>query len=434
MSAASLPLAVGAACYQCGASGVGPADSGLADARDVATPQDAGQDADAGSWWDGAAMSDWPGWRRLTGLDPSCPTDIPLDPWSAMPALVWIPCTSGRTQCNELDLSKIPHPALGTIFVGGRVGLGAQYLVVFRLTDQKDVAEQDVYSVAGLVPAAAWRYSEGNPACLVGPIPTKDKLVMYAEFAGVSNIIPATAIGTPAALMTSMTNATFVHWSPDPQSRPQFIAASETAFAGDLGVMGAILRQPPATSSYVKTTPQGLSRPLVFGDDVLAWNEHGNNYWAEEVVVKPDASTYILRAVANKNIVGFATDGVSLWWQETSGTANADQTTNLTIDVFQAPYTTDPTTLASTAKKVTTFTNATLSSIPITFNGLYAWPGGFTTYIVRGDGTFTTVASDGKTWSQFPVYVSSSEYWSIESTLPSGPLGTAFTRIQLGTW
>jgi len=92
-----------------------------------------------------------------------------------------------------------------------------------------------------------------------------------------------------------------------------------------------------------------------------------------------------------------------------SGTTNPDQTTGLTVDVFEAPYTTDPTTLSSTAKKVATFTNATRNADAIAQNGHYAWPGGFTSYIVRSDGSSTTVASDGKTYSQIAVYVSDTE-------------------------
>ena len=98
------------------------------------------------------------------------------------------------------------------------------------------------------------------------------------------------------------------------------------------------------------------------------------------------------------------TDGSVLFWQESSGTTDPDQTTGLTVDVFEAPYTTDSATLTSTAKKLTTFSNATRNANSITFNGIYAWPGpgALTTYVVRANGTFTTLPSDGKNYSRNP--------------------------------
>jgi hypothetical protein len=118
------------------------------------------------------------------------------------------------------------------------------------------------------------------------------------------------------------------------------------------------------------------------------------------------------------------------------GTTDPDQTVGLTIDVFEAPYTTDAGTLATSAKKVATFSNAVRNTDAIAFSGIYAWPGpnALTTYVVRDDGSSTQVASDGKTYSQVAVYVSNTEYWSIESKVPNGPSGVAFTKIQLGSW
>lgn len=427
--AASTVLAAGAACSQCGAPSGQPDAGDAAEAQADVNRADSMGDATAS---DGAVINDWAGWRRESELDPTCATDVPIDPATAMPKLAWIPCSSGRIGCQELDLSQIPHPTAGGTFTQARTASASGYLVFQHLTDEKDVAEWDVYDRQTLAPRIAWRFAQGvTPDCLASPIPTADQLVVYATFYGTSNLIPATAVGTPAALLMG---ATFVHWSDDPQARAQFIAASDTTFAGDLGAAGAVMRLPPATTTYVKTNPQGLSQPLVDNDDVLAWNEHGNSLWGEEVVVNSDASTYVLRAVTGKNVMGVVTDGASLWWVETSGTTDPDQTTGLTIDVFQAPYTTNATTLATTAKKLTTFASATAPAYPIVFNGIYAWAGGLTTYLVRANGTSTTLASDGKTFSKIPVYVSDAEYWSIESTLPSGPDGVAFTKIQLGSW
>ena len=165
-----------------------------------------------------------------------------------------------------------------------------------------------------------------------------------------------------------------------------------------------MIRLAPASPSYTKTVPGGLSQPLVNGNDVFAWNEHGNNLFAQEVVVNADGSTYVLRAATGKNVTGFGTDGSVLFWQESSGTTDPDQTTGLTVDVFEAPYTTDSATLTHTAKKLTTFSNATRNANSITFNGIYAWPGpgALTTYVVRANGTFTTLPSDGKNYSKSP--------------------------------
>ena len=97
-----------AACSQCNNS-IGPNDAATADVANV----DVGVGEASAEAGDSGVSSDWPGWQRETAFDPACSTDTPIDPAKAMPTLSWMPCSTGRANCDEFDLTQMPHPAWG---------------------------------------------------------------------------------------------------------------------------------------------------------------------------------------------------------------------------------------------------------------------------------------------------------------------------------
>jgi hypothetical protein len=70
-----------------------------------------------------------------------------------------------------------------------------------------------------------------------------------------------------------------------------------------------------------------------------------------EYVVKADGTPVLFRSVPNRHIMGFTTDGTTLFWTEGFGGSSATAPPT-EYEVWSAPYTSNPSVLAATARKL----------------------------------------------------------------------------------
>jgi hypothetical protein len=219
----------------------------------------------------------------------------------------------------------------------------------------------------------------------------------------------------------------------------QDLNASDSTFAAVAAYQGAIVRIELDGGAITKGSILGdaLSTPLVIGDVVLAQSHVANSSgWAREVIVKPDGSVAVFREVANTNVTNFATDGTNLYWQEAHGGASYTSA-QPDGEVWYAPLTTDPTTLASTAKVLVPTVSNGAPSQAVAFGGFYAvqnvWDG---YWVVRAsDGATKMVPATPNRRIHYLGYVSSaSEIWFVEDGPIAIQSGIALVRVQYGTW
>jgi hypothetical protein len=124
-----------------------------------------------------------------------------------------------------------------------------------------------------------------------------------------------------------------------------------------------------------------------------------------------------------------------MYWTECYGTSDPTSNVQPNVEVWSAPYTNDPTTLSTTATKVATLgTHCIYDLQQLAQNGMFFATSAGTNYAYRqSDGKLLTFANGGQRVTWYPLYMSQSEYWSIEAQ-QGGPNGVALTRIQLPPW
>ena len=369
---AAAALGAVAACTYCGSSQIAVTDAGVPDGgkdgiADVG-PEAAKLDAEVKD-----------GWRSLADISPDCGAMwIPLDVKASVSKLSWLPCANGKADCLQVDTAAWRSDGRPKVVAGLFVSPNRKWVVIQRFLGDT-TWEWDVYDPTTWEPMAAWKHETG--LCSIGARPADVGVVAFAAglpFIGSSGQTREAHMATPALIP-------FLPLPGTPQS--QAVAASDTVVAFDTGPGFSILVGAPGSSAYVRTTAEQLQEPLVVQNDVFAFNEHGPDQWAREFRVKPDGAVELLRSAPQRNVDAFTSDGVTMFWAEDYGGAMGPIDPNPAfVELWAAPYTTSPATLAGTATKLATLTNARRPVRSVAFNGYAAFWGGHFTYVIRSDG------------------------------------------------
>jgi len=169
MSCRPLLFTVGASLSACGlvtcghqSTPTGPTDAGpdtairyidrwTADAADVGVCAPPGDDA--------GVVHDWPGFRRMSEIDPCCPFDVGQDLTVAVP-YKWIPCGDSGG-CQQLDVPFVANsntPVL-TSWVTRDAGGGSRLYLLRRELPPDNVYETTAYDLSSGSVEGVWRAS-----------------------------------------------------------------------------------------------------------------------------------------------------------------------------------------------------------------------------------------------------------------------------------
>ena len=405
-----------------------PVDSGLVDSDATCVMPPANADG---------TYSDWPGWRRLTELDPCCRIDVARNPGTDVAPLRWVSCFDAMS-CQMLDLP--PRPGLIPQGIGGAVktdatGAPSQIAIGRPLDNEGTLIELSVFDLGSSSAIAAWRQviapsAAGTTKCGMqfGLSLTAPMLLMEVRH-GLGAVSGLVARAPLAQLAAQPVFRPFT--IPGFQGNQEF-SSSDQIFSFDDTFAGGVFRCALDSLSCVsrKGGPAvALLLDFVSGTDVFAHSEHGDGGWAQEYGMAADGTISLFRGNASAHIGSVATDGTTLAWTETSGNTDVSKPQTKT-DVWSAPYTSNAATLSGTAHKVVTLPQATITGGPILVNGYYAlYVRGEIDVVRLADGaTQRLTAPSGYVYGN-PIYVSATEVWA-----PLGPLGIALLRLPLGAW
>ncbi len=362
---------------------------------------------------DGGPISDWPGWRRVTELDPCCKVDVALDIGSILPPLTWVACTNGLPNCLQLKddwLDALPGVAAAAVTQDSREP--TKFLVLARTLSMTE-NEQDVYDLSSGSPLAGWR-KRLDGTCLVLVAGSSDQITVLGDVFA-SGLYAST--GSPGSIATLphfekfagiQTNGLGIHQ----------VKASNTTFALDDEPAGVVFRG--AVGSKTVQAARSPHPPLfleaVYGDDVYAESEHGTANWGQSYRVDADGSVVLIRSNANAHVGGLRSDGATLFWTETYGTQDVNGTQSR-AEVWAAPYTRDTTQLASTARLLATITDPMLgvTLYATAGNGIYAFMTSLSrpAWVVRASDGAVKPVDPGPASSRFlePVMLTPTELW-----------------------
>jgi len=412
----------------------GPLDTGV--------PVDSSTTVDSGVFYnpgdacppplDAGTLSDWPGFRRLTELDPCCPTDVALNPAQVAPPVTWVPCPSNATGCVQMPAGwNSAYTQFSDIEISVAEDGAPAYMHVLRLLSQTQ-GEHDIYSFPAGSPLGAWRVIYGSLSCETATIVGGASATIYAFVNGGAPTGTFVAAAAPASLAAA---PRFVRIGSDLLlAGIQSTGSSETTFGFDLGG-GAIGRAPlDGGSSYVTAAGPGqVSVAFVSRGDVFAQSNYGTAGWGQIYVMQPNNSLVLLRSNTNAHVSAIATDGPDVYWGETFGSMDLSAQQHDT-QVWTAPYTDDPVQLATTARQIADIPGTTLPQLAIAFGGHYAFWTSSGTYVVRASDGAVVVAPKpiGYQYQQL-VYVTDTELWAVMAN-SAGATGVAFARVTLGPW
>lgn len=378
-----------------------------------------------------SAVSDWPGWHRVAVSTAfcDCKFDIPADLTKEVGSLDWRPCADGGSECQDLRFTPRPD-GVRQYFAVARVSPGKRFLHFTRTLDQA-AFEDDVFDLATGKPLAGWRVdalSKCNSSVALGPN-------VVGLYMSLPHYQSGVVFGTPEELGR---NPRFVPQPPDLEGRELRVGqfeTSDTTLAFDLQPARAIARARIDSKDYRTALGSGLSWPMVAGDDVYAWSEHGTDGWSQEYLVGPNTGKAALyRGKPNTVVSGFRSDGTTMFWLELSGDANP-LALQPKVEVWGAPYTNDPSVLASTAQRIAVIPGPmSPRRHTIAFDGLFAFEWGETAFVVRrSDGAIKQIAAGHGRYFWGTMLVTPTELWSMMGELPS-LTGVAISRYSLGVW
>lgn len=425
-------------CMHCTDGGT-TVDAGVRDASgDRSAPLDAAGEATA---WDGGPISDWLGWRRLTEVDPTCPVDVPTDA-SVLPKVSWISCTDGRQKCLQIDTTNWNDHTSTINFGAGYMSEGLSHIILLGrpVSDQNGlnaVFEEDFINVTSWVTQAAFRTSAAGNNCSGNFAISKS----YAYFAWqpITNPTPIQVDKRPLGQIGDTTfhfvTTDLNPWTQLGQSQTQQMWASDSTLAFDLEPVHIVGRIDGSSNHVALTSKVALTFPIVVGSDVYAIDQTGTDGWARIMRVNADGSMTEYRAISGHRVSTPASDGVTMYWTECYGTSDPTNNVQPNVEVWSAPYTNDPLTLAATATKVANLgTNCIYNLQQLAQNGMFFATSAGTNYVYRkSDGKLLTFQNGNQRGTWYPLYISQSEYWSIEAQ-QNGPKGVALTRLQLDPW
>lgn len=124
-----------------------------------------------------------------------------------------------------------------------------------------------------------------------------------------------------------------------------------------------------------------------------------------------------------------------MYWAESYGGANP-LAPPAVVDIWSAPYTREPATLAATAQKLATLGAGAAKPVdPVASKGYYAFGSipGTRSVVEASSGKVQTVTVGGGYDCWQLTHVTATELWCVEKKLP-GPNGTGLIRLQLDPW
>jgi hypothetical protein len=405
--------------------------------RDVGTPSvDDASDATTPLACDaGADTTFWPGWQtqgHVSTLSACCPWGTPVDAAASMPPWQWIPCTNGAANCTELaTASWAPVPA--AIFTNATVSRGSdgspKWLMFTRGIGayRSPPAEFDLYDIASGTPLGAWRADDSlatRPYCYVEALLGESTVTLDSWFPNQGVFV---ANGSPA----SMTSDPSLQRFSDAVVGVQETLASDRVFAFDLEPQGIIGRTDFGSGTVQQARGTfGLILAMVEGDDVFAISEHGTAGWGQIYTIDANGTLALLRSNASAHVATPTSDGTRIYWTETYGSQDvlAQQTST---ELWSAPYTADPATLAATATKLGAIPNTLLPVQAIAFSGLFA-------ILFRSSDVYLGRVSDGRIIQVDPgapryfsvlLAATPTELWAIQSAPQAA--SSSLSRIGL---
>lgn len=230
---------------------------------------------------------------------------------------------------------------------------------------------------------------------------------------------------------------------------PGSVEMSDTTLAFSLQMSGRVLRVPVGQASYVSTSAIKVNEPVVVGDDVYAFNIYGTDGWSRVVRVNADGTTTPFRSAAQRHVSGFRAGAGWAAWLETFGDSNPQNLAQPNAELWAAPYTNDPTTLNTNAKKIADVPGVGIAYLgPQYADGYYAVRGSLTgmdfpiVYVVRvSDGVLKKIDVDALVGpdASKPFYFSSLAGVSEREVIGilhhrNGIPSFGVARIQLGPW
>lgn len=369
--------------------------------------------------------------------------EVAVDPAAAASKVRWVSCPGNNSRCTQLDTNGWAQDTTADSVPYITFARGSPrhdyFLLVHKIPEGFELT---TYSTAQFAPAQASRFLEREPFCVVTPVmgPTRGALIQTGPIVGAIAMdrLPAVFLSPQFAPLSPPVPAGQV---------PAYLVMSDTTFAFDIQPLHQVARLPVGNATYVYTKGIRLADPTVVGDDVYAYNEYGTDGWNRIVRVNADGSTIPYRAVPMRHIQGFRADSSWAVWLETYGDPNFKNFQQPNAELWAAPYTSDPTVLAATAKKIATLPGAAVHD-PVYSDGYYAItssksePDLPTLYVVRvSDGTVQTLNVDALVGpgAQHAYYLSSlasvsqAEVIGILSFVAWSPVfGVA--RLRLDPW
>ncbi len=268
-----------------------------------------------------------------------------------------------------------PHaPTVGTFAKVSRDNDGNPKWLMFTLTvnaapySHGGTVDQDLYDIDSGIPLGAWRgdNTAANHACFTTALLGQSTVTIDGE--PPSGLFVAN--GDP---LTMITAPQFQRYSPR-LSGLQEEYASDLLFAFDIEAAGFVART-NFGSGRVFLSPTSNAPPLLLamveGNDVFAYSEFGTAGWGQLYVLRPDGALVLLRSNPNAHVATPASDGTRLYWTETYGSMD-DTAQQARTELWSAPYTADPTQLASTASKFAVIVDAQMPLSIVAFRGLVA--------------------------------------------------------------
>ena len=286
--------------------------------------------------------------------------------------------------------------------------------------------EDDVYDLHAQAPLGATR-SDTSSACAF-------VVAVGASHAGILGIPSPGQLfyGAQGPAASALVNPSFAQLiGTDGLVEAQERLASDVLVAFDSPVAGAVVRWPFGSTSVITSKPPHvpLLLDVVEGGDVYALSVHGTTGWQQEYVVQSDGTVALYRSPPATHASAFATDGSTMFWVESSG-ASASSSTQPNVSVWRAPYTSDPTTLGSTASKLATLAVTSPAAVAVAFQSLYAVvpPPFDVAYVISlADGSVQRVSA-GPSWLfSAPLIVTPTELWAVLNDTHGG-FGIALAR------
>ncbi len=375
----------------------------------------------------------WAGWSRVTEVNACCTVEVPDNVGTSIAPLTWVACLNGDSNCREMAANWVAPN--GSRFE--KANVVGNVINMWRALDTS-FGEADLYDLASGSPIAGWRtYLSPDTPWEGQPIVGATSLWVFIFGTGPSDPFPIGRFAH-ADLYSSLHPSPFYEApaSSVGNNGIQDLSASDTTVAFDVeppGIIGFARASNP--SAFVFTSMGGMINPLVVNDTVLAKSNAGNAGWGQENLIGAGGSVVTFRATPNTQVDNFACDGTTLFWTEGSGGA-AGSGIQPVISAWAAPFTSDASTLVSTAHKLADISGGGFATYGIAYNGYYAVRTAQTlAVIVRGSDGAKQQLIPGTNRVFGPLsYVTATELWSLAGAANNGPSGTAFQRQQLAAW